>query len=282
MTRSRTPLLAPSAAAERARPDAILAPEERVDVVLTGDRTPRSPTDWPEEYLHPAGLAPTAPPQARRGWPRAPRSTGGPRRPPLWVELVETALLTLVLFALVRLVVLNFRVDGQSMTPTLSHGQYLLVNRVAYLGIDRDWASWWPWPERCRDDVCYLFGPPQRGDIVVFWPPAATDRPFIKRIIGLPGEQVDVRGGTVLVDGRPLSEPYVRGLASYAAAPVIVPPGQYYVLGDNRNNSTDSHLFGVLAVDEIIGRAWLSYWPSDRWGIVATPRYEAASAASAG
>jgi signal peptidase I len=275
MMRRRASVL-PRAGREHGPAGGILPPEERADDVFIRGRAPRPTTDWPEDFLHPAGLAPAELPRARQRGADGPRSGRGARRPPLWVELVETALLTLVLFALVRLVVLNFRVDGQSMAPTLTHGQYLLVNRVAYLGVDRAWAPWWPWPERCRDQTCYLFGPPQRGDIVVFWPPTPTDRPFIKRLIGLPGEQVEVRDGAVLVDGRPLSEAYVRGLAGYVAPPVLVPPGQYYVLGDNRDNSTDSHLFGVLAADQIIGRAWLSYWPSERWGMVVAPRYEAA------
>jgi signal peptidase I len=197
----------------------------------------------------------------------------------LWVELVETALLTLILFALLRLVVLNFRVDGQSMAPSLAHGQYLLVNRVAYLTFDRRFAPWWPWVDRCDERTCFLAGPPRRGDVVVFWPPAESERPFIKRIIGLPGERVEISGGRLLIDGRELAEGYIRGPVTYQSPAVVVPPGQYYVLGDNRNNSSDSHLFGVLPGDQIIGQAWLSYWPRELWGVVAPPRYELPAAA---
>jgi signal peptidase I len=218
---------------------------------------------WPEDYLRPVALAPATAPSA------PPRR----QRPPLWLELIETALLTLVLFVLVRMVVLNFKVDGLSMTPTLSHGQYLLVNRVAYLSVDQARLPGWFWPERCIDGSCFLFGPPRRGDIVVFWPPAATERPFIKRIIGLPGERVEVRDGTVRIDGEALDEPYIRGPVTYTAAPVTVPPGHYYVLGDNRNNSSDSHLFGVLPGDQIIGQAWLCYWPPQQFGFLTGPSY---------
>ena len=257
----------------------MLAVRRKGDEVLKRGRTSRSQAGWPDDELRPSGLSTTDSPRDRWRWARSPQAPGRLGRPPVWVELVETALLTLILFALLRMVVLNFRVDGQSMAPSLAHGQYLLVNRVAYLTFDRTWAPWWPWTERCREQTCFLISPPRRGDIVVFWPPSDSERPFIKRVIGLPGERVEIGDGRVVVDGRALTEPYIRGLITYQASPIDVPPGQYYVLGDNRNNSSDSHLFGVLPGDQIIGQAWLSYWPSELWGLVPTPRYEPPSGA---
>jgi signal peptidase I len=224
---------------------------------------------WPEDYLRPPALiGVTGPPVA----PSRPRT-------PLWLEAIETALLTLVLFVLVRTVVLNFKVDGLSMAPTLAHGQYLLINRVAYLSVEQGYLAWWPWPDHCVDARCYLFGPPRRGDIVVFWPPSSSQLPYIKRVIGLPGERVEVRGGKVLIDGAALEEPYINGPVNYSAPPTTVAAGEYYVLGDNRNSSTDSHLFGLLPGDQIIGQAWLSYWPRESWGTLPPPRYQGAEGA---
>jgi len=229
---------------------------------MLGGKRPRE-TDWPTDYHHPPSLAPTTTAVA----------ASPARWPPLWLELIETALLTLVLFVLVRLVVLNFKVDGTSMTPTLVHEQYLLINRVAYVSVEAAWLPGWPWPERCVDGRCFLTGLPRRGDIVVFWPPSSSDRPYIKRVIGLPGERIEVRGGTVLINGAELVEPYIRGPVTYVAAPLTVPQGKYYVLGDNRNNSSDSHLFGAQPGEQIIGQAWLSYWPPEHWGLLPLPAY---------
>lgn len=225
----------------------------------------RRQSGWSPDYLHPTALA--APPR-----PAAPKR----QRTPLWWEIIETALLTVILFVLVRTLVLNFRVDGQSMAPTLQHGQHLLINRVAYGHIDADlYQRWRQDLSQCVNGRCYLFRTPQRGDIVVFWPPNASERPFIKRIIGLPGESVEVRNGQVLVNGQPLAEPYIAARATYSAAAQTVPTGQYYVLGDNRNNSSDSHLFGMIPADHIVGQAWLSYWPLSHLGPVPQVTYAA-------
>jgi signal peptidase I len=224
---------------------------------------------WPEDYLRPPALSGVT------GQPIAP----GRPRTPLWLEAIETALLTLVLFVLVRTVVLNFKVDGLSMAPTLAHGQYLLINRVAYLSVEQGYLAWWPWPDHCVDGRCYVFRPPRRGDIVVFWPPSSSQLPYIKRVIGLPGERVEVRDGKVLIDGATLEEPYINGPVNYITPPMTVPVGEYYVLGDNRNSSSDSHLFGVLPGDQIIGQAWLSYWPREAWGMLPPPLYRGAEGA---
>ena len=229
-------------------------------------RHTRQRVGWPEDYLRPTALT------SATGQPVAPSRP----RPPLWLEAIETALLTLVLFVLVRTVVLNFKVDGLSMAPTLAHGQYLLINRVAYLSVEQGYLAWWPWPEHCVNTRCYLFSPPRRGDIVVFWPPSSSQLPYIKRVIGLPGERVEVRGGKVLIDDEALEEPYINGPVNYSAPPMTVPAGEYYVLGDNRNSSTNSHLFGVLPGDQIIGQAWLSYWPREAWGMLPPPAYQGA------
>src|SRR5437763_15713427 len=125
-------------------------------------------------------------------------------------DILETVLLTLVIFLAVRLAVQNFRVEGSSMEPTLHTNEYLLVNKVPY-----------------------VVGQPQRGDIVVLRFPLDTRRDFIKRIVGLPGEQVEVKGGSVYVNGQALVEPYILQPPAYIYPPTTMPPAQFFVLGDN-------------------------------------------------
>jgi signal peptidase I len=172
-------------------------------------------------------------------------SHGGGRIKAAVRDILETALLTLVIFLAVRFAVQTFRVEGFSMEPTLRSNQYLLVNKVSY-----------------------MLGEPQRGDIVVFRFPQDPRRDFIKRVVGLPGEEVEVRGGTVFVNGRALDERYIASRPQYPYAKKRVPSNEYFVLGDNRNNSHDSHVWDFLPRDYMIGKAWVSYWPVNSWGIV--------------
>jgi signal peptidase I len=160
-------------------------------------------------------------------------------------DVLETALLTLVIFLGVRLGVQNFRVEGFSMQPTLQSNQYLLVNKVVY-----------------------MVGEPQRGDIVVFRLPQDPRRDLIKRIVALPGEEVEVRNGAVYVNGKALDEPYIRDKPLYFFSKKTVPEGEYFVLGDNRNNSFDSHVWDFLPREYLIGKAWVSYWPVQSWSVV--------------
>jgi signal peptidase I len=114
-----------------------------------------------------------------------------------------------------------------------------------------------------------MFGVPQRGDVIVFHYPEDPDRDFIKRIIGLPGEQVYIEAGQVYINGAPLEEPYIQKSFTYSSRHAwTLGPDEYFVLGDNRDNSDDSHDFGPIDRSTIIGRAWVSYWPIARWGVV--------------
>ena len=92
-------------------------------------------------------------------------------------------------------------------------------------------------------------------------------------MIGVPGDTVEVRGGQVYVNDQPIEEPYIRDRSPYLVPRQVVPPGHYYVLGDNRPNSSDSHVWGLVPADNIIGRAWVSYWPPNLWGVVPEPVY---------
>jgi signal peptidase I len=168
-------------------------------------------------------------------------------------ELLQTLILTLAIFLVVKLAVQNFRVDGESMLPNLHNGEYILV-----------------------DKVTYAVSSPRRGDIVVFRavPAQEPNKDFIKRIIGLPGETVSVHNNTVYINGHVLREPYHHLPSNYSFGPRTVPPGQYFVLGDHRGNSDDSHMWTStwLPRKEIIGQAMVSYWPpSDAHVFVGLP-----------
>lgn len=167
-------------------------------------------------------------------------------------ELIETLVLTLVIFLIIRFAVQNFRIEGSSMEPNFHDGQYLFVNKLIY-----------------------MFQSPQRGDVIVFVPPTSSSRDFIKRVIGLPGERVEIRSGTVFINGEPLIENYPLNPGSYSAGPIVVPPDEYFVLGDNRNYSSDSHSWGTVPIKKIIGKAWFSYWPPQMIGFVPDYSYAA-------
>ncbi|MCW5851014.1 MAG: signal peptidase I [Anaerolineae bacterium] len=168
-------------------------------------------------------------------------------------EVAETLILTFAIFFLIRIPFQNFRIEGFSMEPTLHTGQYIIVNRALY--------RW--------------FSPPQRGDIIVLRPPNNLDRDYIKRIIGLPGETVEVRQGRVFINNAPLEEKYIQRPGSYTKPPTTLGPKEYFVLGDNRDNSNDSHTWGPLPEDLIEGKAWVTYWPPQDWGMV--PNFSFAS-----
>lgn len=167
-------------------------------------------------------------------------------------EIIETAVLTLVIFFLVRLAFQNFRIEGHSMLPNLHHGQFLIVNRLVY-----------------------RLHPPERGDVVVFHSPQNPGKDFIKRVVGLPGEQVEISEGQVFINGTRLDETYINRPTYGSWGPAVVSEGDYFVLGDNRDSSSDSRNWGMLDKGAIVGKAWLSYWPPQQWGIV--PHYSFAA-----
>ena len=188
-------------------------------------------------------------PEPEAGQPQTSTTQGSS----LFREIVETLLLTVVIFVLVNAITGRFRIDGSSMEPSLHDGEYVIVNRVTY-----------------------RLQPPQRGDVIVFQRDGS--REFIKRVIGLPGETVQVQGGQVLVNGVALNESYIAQPNAYTMEPRQIGPNEYFVLGDNRNNSSDSHNWGTVALNTIDGKAWVIYWPLKDWGIV--PHYSYAQAKS--
>ena len=214
--------------------------------------TPALNSDAPADRVHEDHAAEPAP-SAKNQAGRAVR------------EVVETLLLAALIFFLVRLVVLNFRVDGESMLPNLDDGQMLLVNRNAYQHLNVGGNQYYP------------FDPPERGDVIVFDPPTGSDKPYIKRIVGLPGEEVTFGDGHVFIDGELLPEDYIKDRTRCGGrsdnCDVVVPEDHVYVLGDHRNNSSDSRVFGPVPVENIVGKAWFSYWPVDDVGFVPHEAY---------
>lgn len=162
-------------------------------------------------------------------------------------EFLQTIIIAALLFLVVNLLTARIRVEGDSMEPTLHNNEFVVVNKLAYFR-----------------------SPPERGDIVVFRFPLDPARRFVKRIVALPGETVHVEDGRVYVDGVSLSEPYVAAAPRYDGD-WVVNEGEVFVLGDNRNNSSDSQNWGNLPIEDIIGKAEIVYWPPSEIGLV--PHY---------
>ena len=160
-------------------------------------------------------------------------------------EIIITVILAVAIFFAARATVQTYEVYQTSMEPSFYQGQRVVVVKAVY---------WW--------------GEPQRGDVIIFSAPDSTGEEYIKRIIGIPGDTVEVAHGVVYINGVPLDEPYVERPFSYSSPEVIVPADSYYVLGDNRNVSNDSHLGWFLPRDKVIGKAWLITWPPSQWGVV--------------
>ena len=187
-------------------------------------------------------------------------------------EIVETLVLTLIIFLVIQTFVAQpYKVQQQSMEHTLEPEQYVLV-----------------------DKLTPRFDTYNRGDIVVFTPPddwaQEAETPFIKRVIGVGGDKVEIHDGSVYINGTKLEEDYL-----FAAAPGdppqpttvpgdqdswTIPEGEYFLMGDHRQNSADSRAFGPVEASHVIGRAWLRYWPIDVFGILHTPTYPELAPAS--
>ena len=154
------------------------------------------------------------------------------------IELLETVVLALVMFAIINFTTARIRVDGPSMEPTFAHNNYVIVNRMSY-----------------------VFGEIDRGDVIVFHFPRNPEEDYIKRVIALAGDTIMVQAGVVYVNGAAIEEPYIKNKNRRDEAEIRVPDGNVYVMGDNRNNSSDSRSWGPLPVESILGKAVFIYWP---------------------
>jgi signal peptidase I len=153
------------------------------------------------------------------------------------IEMIQTVLLAVILYFVIDAVVARVRVENISMEPTLMPGEFLLVNKLAY-----------------------HLGSLQRGDIIVFHYPLDPSQNFIKRVIGLPGDDIKVQDGKVSVNGHTLTENYISAPPDYPGE-WVVPTDSLFVLGDNRNSSSDSHSWGYVPENYVVGRAIFVYWP---------------------
>ena len=161
------------------------------------------------------------------------------------LEILQTLALALVLYFLIDFFIARVRVENISMVPTLQPGEFVIVNKMAY-----------------------RMGEPERGDIVVFHYSPQED--YIKRVIGLPGDQVEIKNGQVWVNGYLLHEPYISAPPDYEGS-WEVPAGSLFVLGDNRNQSSDSHRWGFVRLDSVVGEALVIYWPLSEAKILSQP-----------
>ena len=183
-----------------------------------------------EEQQHPVPVL--APVEENMNWGR------------FTIDIIETLVLAVILFLGINAVSARVRVDGFSMRPTLENGEFVLVSKLNY-----------------------KFGAVQRGDIIVFHFPMDPKQELIKRVIGLPQDHVSVSEGKVFVNGQILIEPYIAAAPTYTGE-WDVPDGQLFVLGDNRNDSSDSHSWGLLPAENIVGKAVVIYWPPPFWKFI--------------
>jgi signal peptidase I len=163
------------------------------------------------------------------------------------LETLQTIILAVVLYFLIDTVIARVRVENFSMLPTLQPGQFILVNKFAY-----------------------RFGESKRGDIIVFHYPQDPREDYIKRVIGLPGDIIKVENGKVFVNGHSIEELYIANPPTYSGE-WDVPEGAYFVLGDNRNQSSDSHSWGFVPAANIVGKALVIYWPIGELKILSAP-----------
>jgi signal peptidase I len=163
----------------------------------------------------------------------------------------ETIITAVVIFLVLQATTQSFLIEGSSMEPNLIESERLLVNRFVYTQA----------PFSLFGSEDYLFVGPERGDIVVFHPPTGSETDFVKRIVAVPGDWIDLDGSVVYVNGEETYWVDVTTARRHDNYPVQVPPGEYFVLGDNRSASVDSRNWGFVAADAIVGRAWAVYWP---------------------
>lgn len=168
-------------------------------------------------------------------------------------ELFDLLILVGAIYALVNLATVRFIVQGPSMEPTFQENQFLIISRANY-----------------------LLGDPQRGDVVVFHYPGNPEEDYIKRVIGLPGDTVEIRDTLVYVNGETYNEPYINEPCRPASCPDeewTLGSGEYFMMGDNRNRSSDSRDFGPVNEEFIVGEVMIRYWPPSDWGVVSRVNY---------
>jgi len=161
-----------------------------------------------------------------------------------------TILIAIAIFAFLRVSFQGYMVRGSCMLPGIENQDWVMVSKASYF---------------CSD--------PQHGDIIILEPPIPANHPFIKRVIAVPGDTIEVKDGKVYLNDIVLTEPYVSEPPRYTLPAREIPEGEYFVLGDNRNSADDSHIWGTVPGENIIGNAWFIYWPLEHWGRVGNYNY---------
>jgi len=183
-------------------------------------------------------------------------------------EVVETGLLALLVFLAIRASFQKYVVDGSSMFPTLHNGQLLIVNQIIYSQVDtKGLGKFLPFLDTGGSGKKNVFHGPQRGDVIILVDPAQPSKDLVKRVIGLPGETIQIVSGTVYINDGRLDEPYIKTAWHADMAKQTIPADHYFVMGDNRDNSLDSRALGTIPANYVIGQAVLSFWPMDRFGL---------------
>lgn len=212
-------------------------------------------------------------------------------------EMAEMVVFIVLIFFIQRGLVQNFRIEGPSMLPNLHQFQYIFVNKVVYFHYDTNAPlRLLPGSKGLPVSMVYPFRTPERGEIVVLEAPTANGEvqtDYIKRVIGLPGETIQIKDGKVLINGQVLDEPYLNqstecggntALNNGLCEPYVVPADAVVVLGDNRGVSQNSRRWDAapgLPMERIVGKAWFCYWPKIDWGVIPTPSYPSLPASSA-
>ena len=177
----------------------------------------------------------------------------------LLLDIGITILIALAVFCLLRVCLQGYMVRGSCMLPGIENQDWVMVSKAAY-----------------------FFSGPHHGDVVIVQPPFQTEHPFIKRVIALSGDTIEVKEGKVYLNGTPLTEPYIAEPPRYTLPAQVIPEGEYFVLGDNRNNADDSHMWGTVPGENIIGKVWFIYWPPEHWRVEGDYNYPELANASVG
>ncbi|MCY4582431.1 MAG: signal peptidase I [Chloroflexi bacterium] len=182
-------------------------------------------------------------------------------------ETIQTIALAAFFMLLLQGAIQNYRVEGPSMRPLLDDLDGVFVNKMAYEAVDAEHvARWIPGLDAPLGEMWYPFGGPDYGDVVVFKWPRDERQYFVKRLIGRPGDRIEIESGEVYRNGEALSEPYVEHASGETIIERVVPEGHYYVLGDNRAQSDDSRRWGFVPEANVVGELWFGYWPLDNIG----------------
>ena len=172
------------------------------------------------------------------------------------IEMAETILFSTFAFLIFNTIFQNYKVEGNSMTPNIKHGEHLLVNQLAYINLKLPYRT-----------QVIISKNPNRGDIVIFKAPKNPRKNLIKRVIGLPGDTVEIIRGNVFINGTKLTETYTQRHLNLHNSKIIVPDNNYFVLGDNRLASNDSRDWGTVSIENISGEKWITYWPLTNFSV---------------